>query len=449
MGKHGIVSGMSLAEALALASIPYEKHDPLADDAALLKLAAACEEFSPMVGVERPDTLCLNITGLDVLFGSERSLAEQAVNAFRRQRISVRAAVAGTLGAAWALANYGRERTAIVPSGMESKALYELPLQALRLSEQSVETLYELGIERIGELMKLRRNTLVSRFGPDVIRRIDQATGAIPEPVTSYRPPPDIAAEVSLEYPAQDRLQVEAILSELAERIAKMMAARQLGAIQLECRLQCENAEPVTFLIGLFRASAIPRHLLGLIRTRLEQVRLPSPVTAIRLSVLTAVPIEPEQQELFDVAGNERRRQVALLVDRLSSRIGREAVVRAVPRADAQPECAFRLQPLTGARPRKVKADRWRSLPRPARLEPEPVPLNILSVAPDGPPIQFQYGGLHRIVHAWGPERIQTGWWRGQYVQRDYYRVETTTGQRYWIFRRLHDAKWFLHGAFD
>ena len=49
----------------------------------------------------------------------------------------------------------------------------------------------------------------------------------------------------------------------------------------------------------------------------------------------------------------------------------------------------------------------------------------------------------------WGPERIQTGWWRGQSALRDYYRVETAEGQWFWLFRQLSDRRWFLHGVFE
>ena len=165
--------------------------------------------------------------------------------------------------------------------------------------------------------------------------------------------------------------------------------------------------------------------------------------------LLTAAPLASWQEELFEASQRENRRQVGLLVDRLSNRLGREAVVRAVPQAEAQPELAFRYEPLAGNLPQKTKQPRWKPLPRPLRLESEPIPLEVLSVVPDGPPIQFQFHGLHRVAQAWGPERIQTGWWRGRYVQRDYYRIETVTGKRFWLFRRLADGKWFLHGIFD
>ncbi len=52
------------------------------------------------------------------------------------------------------------------------------------------------------------------------------------------------------------------------------------------------------------------------------------------------------------------------------------------------------------------------------------------------------------IVRSWGPERIETGWWRGLTVCRDYWRVETETGQQFWIFQDLRNKNWFLHGQF-
>jgi len=69
---------------------------------------------------------------------------------------------------------------------------------------------------------------------------------------------------------------------------------------------------------------------------------------------------------------------------------------------------------------------------------------------PDGPPLQFQLQGRpERIAHTWGPERIETGWWRGRPIHRDYYRIQTTTGRRYWLFRDLGEGGWFLHGTFE
>jgi protein ImuB len=91
--------------------------------------------------------------------------------------------------------------------------------------------------------------------------------------------------------------------------------------------------------------------------------------------------------------------------------------------------------------------------PKPVRLAPLAVragdPPAFLAVAPDGPPVRFRLGDeVHDVAAAYGPERIETAWWRGATVRRDYYVVETRAGARFWLFRRLRDGGWFLHGIF-
>jgi protein ImuB len=88
--------------------------------------------------------------------------------------------------------------------------------------------------------------------------------------------------------------------------------------------------------------------------------------------------------------------------------------------------------------------------PRPLQLLPRPVALAVTSIVPDGPPLRAEISGRQQqIARCWGPERIETGWWRGRPVGRDYYQVETAAGHRLWLFRRLRDGRWFWHGSFD
>jgi protein ImuB len=447
-GRQAIAVGMPLAEATALAAAHFELHDPAADQAALGQLANLCEQFSPMVGIQQPDMLCLDVTGLGPLFGDEESLAQQVVRAFHQWGFVVQVAIADTLGAAWAMAHFGKHFPIVVPPGQTAEALAHLPVAALRLQAE-VEILAELGLHWIGQLLQLPREALASRFDPQLLLRLDQATAVVSEIIMPHRAAPDITAETELEYAIEDRQAVDVILGQLVERISRVLAERQQGAIQFECRLEHEAGDATRVVVGLFRASAHPKHLLELTQMQLDRIALAGPVSAVKLSVLTAAPLQAWQPELFEPSHREGRRHVAQLVDRLSNRLGREAVVRAVPQPDAQSEFAFRYEPLAGVMPRKAEQRRWKCLPRPLRLENEPIPLDVLSVVPEGPPIQFHLHGCHRVARVWGPERIQTGWWRGRYVQRDYYRIETTTGIRFWLFRRLSDAKWFLHGAFD
>lgn len=413
-----------------------EQHDPIADQQALSSLAAWCEQFSPCVGMEPPDCLCLDITNLEALFGSEEQLARLVARSFQRIGVNARIAVADTLGAAWALAHFGEGKL----------ALHDLPVAALRLGEE-VTLLAELGIELVGQLLQLPREALTARFGPRLLLRIDQATGRIAEPIVSHRPPPQIVIETRPEHTADDRPAVEHLLRELTDRVAAELARRHQGAIRLGVELDCP-CRCVEFVVGLHRASARSAHLFELAQLQLDRLSLPGPVAGVKLSVLMSVPLEAWQAELFDSSRRDDQRQVGILVDRLSNRLGREVVVRALPMAEAQPELAVYYEPLTGASQRPTKQT-WKPLPRPLRLESEPIPLDVLAVAPSGPPKRFHWHGVRMIARHWGPERIQTGWWRGQYVQRDYYRVELETGQRFWLFRNLSDGRWFLHGVFD
>ena len=130
----------------------------------------------------------------------------------------------------------------------------DLPVAALRLQEQT-DILKELGIERIGQILALPREELAARFDRELLLRLDQAVGLVPEPIVSHRPPPDIIAETELEFPTDNRQALDIILGQLMERVVQTLVARQQGVIQLECQLRCEATEPTEFVVGLFRAA--------------------------------------------------------------------------------------------------------------------------------------------------------------------------------------------------
>jgi protein ImuB len=215
--------------------------------------------------------------------------------------------------------------------------------------------------------------------------------------------------------------------------IAGELLQRQQGAARLELLLN-----DLRFVIGLFQPSDSRRYLCELVEMQLERVRLTEAVTKIGLSVLMTAPLRGRQRELFG-DGYDRERQLALFVDRIRCR---SIALRPVLVADAHPEHAFRYEWFTSNRKRSsVKPSRS---PRPLLVEPRPIP--VAAISGSGPPQQFSFRGeTYRTIRAWGPERILTGWWRGGYIRRDYYRIETTGGC-YWLFRA--QGRWFLHGVF-
>jgi protein ImuB len=457
--KQGVRPGMPLTEAVALfpdeKSVHVSAHNPTLDRRWLARIAAWCERFSPLVGwdsqLPEPDALYLDITGIGVLFGGEESLAKELRTGIAQRQLSVRLGVADTIGAAWAVACATSSAT-LVPTDRLEAALAPLPIAVLRLNESTLTTLGHLGITIVSELLALPRAALSSRFGPELLQRIDQALGNTEELIQPHRPAPPLQTEWIFEIPTDHFETVECVLRQLVDRLASELAQRQQGAAGLECRLDCAGHEPLRLGVGLYRPTASARHLWDLLRMQLERLRIPAAVGRLEMSVVRAVPLVVEQACLFDDLSLQHVREAAALLDRLSSRLGDEAVLQPRLRADALPERAVVLLPAVSLTHKKAPPgpSRFAVSHRPLTLFSPPVPLEVTAVSPDGPPVRFFHDHQElRVLRHWGPERIQTGWWRGKCVQRDYYRVETTVGARYWLFRQLQDGQWFLHGVFE
>jgi protein ImuB len=326
-----------------------------------------------------------------------------------------------------------------------------------------------LGLTTIGELLALPRQSLSSRFGPGLLLRLDQLLGEASELIQPHHPPPVFQAEWLLEHPTQRREEVGLILEQLVERVANQLSQRQEGAVQLACRLDVAGHEPLRFTVGLYRPTASHKHLLELVQMQLERLRLRGAIGRVGLAVLQTSPLEMHQAQLFDDVSLRSSRAQALLLDRLSSRLGAQAVLQPLLRSDALPERGARLVAATNRETgkrgtRNAERGTKRKPPliprcelrvpssssRPLVLLSPPVAIETTAVAPDGPPARLWYENReHRVARHWGPERIETAWWRGRIVRRDYYRVETATGQRFWLFRELREGGWFLHGNYE
>lgn len=458
--------GMPLAEARAIlgpaSPVHCEPCDAEADQRTLARLAVWAQCFTPVSAVEEPDSLLLDISGCAPLFAGEKNLATRALSQLREMGMIARAAVADTPGAAWALAHHHGGRCVVVPAGRQRQALRPLPLAALRLPEKIVRMLGEFDIVRIEQLQHLPRSVLPGRFGPDVLRRLDEAMGDIAEPLVPVLAGEPLEGTWTLEYPCLERRQIEKILAHLLEHLLARLRPRQLGIQRLLCKLHA-GEEARTLTVGLLHPSASLDYLLAMTHLHLDRVSLrgdkgtpPVEITAVSVHALQVAPLEFFQEVLFTGdARAERGRELPLLVEQLSNRLGKDAVLRPRLCAEAQPEFAWRYEPWLepAAVERRamlgLEAEPARSaaLVRPVLLKEQPIAVAVLSVVPAGPPLRFEWNQhTFPIVRCWGPERIHTGWWRGHDIRRDYYLVETPSGTRYWLFRCT--STWFLHGAF-
>ncbi len=525
-GQRGIRPGMPLTEARALwkqrptAASPDASpathwhtalYEPQKDDDQLRQLADWCHRFSPLVAFETPidrgqegvwptavahqappygcrrnECLYLDVSGLASLFRGERRLGQRIVGQLRRKGYHARVAIADTSGAAWGLAHFADHSPAIAAARSAAvdnppHPLAALPLDSLRLPEETLHVLQHLGLERVEQLEALPRDSLQARFGDQLLQRLDQAAGRLEEPFLGCHPIPEFRAACQLEHASDQRTTIAALIQQTLPRVTGQLQQHGQGAVRLQCLLTCRHqhdeqrvvgsdqppdASTVRLEIGLFRPSADCRHLAALIGMQLESLSLPGPVQRVVVWAPVTACLEQRQSELFADRNDRDRQQLGWLIDRLSSRLGRDHVLQVRLQADAEPERSFRYLPWAGSRrvTRKGRTTRRTAATngstekttapgpteRPLQLLTPPRAIQVVAVVPDGPPVTLRDAGQqYTIIHCWGPERIETGWWRGRSLRRDYYRVETDSGQRFWIFRQLTDGKWFLQGWFD
>jgi protein ImuB len=475
----GLAPGMPLADALsflpALATAPAE---PEADAAALNRLAEWCTRYSPWTAPDGADGVKLEITGCAHLWGGEAALAADLARRLARQGIGHRIAVAGTLGAAWALARFAAsaDQPALPRPGEEQHALAALPVEALRFDPVTASGLRRVGLKRIGELAAMPRAALARRFGDQVARRLDQALGDLPEPLSPLGETPARRVRLSFAEPIADPADLTRAAERLVDDLAARLAREGMGARRLDLAFHRVDGRVEHIRLGTARPSRDSKHLAGLFAARLDTVDPGLGVEDMILAVFVVEKLPAEQIGLSN--GSEAATSgIAPLLDRLGARFGLAALSRVELRESHIPErasvaTAIAPQPppqpspvIPGSSPGRGGSrhnGRARAAahkpPRPVRLFAPPEPIEASWLLPDDPPFRFTWRRrAHRVHCADGPERIAEEWWTeggsgAAGAIRDYYRVEDEEGRRFWLFRAglpgSPPPRWFVHGLF-
>lgn len=451
----GLHPGMAATQARALVpGLDVRDADPDEDKALLGALALyAARRWTPRASLSGSDGLFLDLTGVSHLFGGEERMCAHILRFCARAGYRARIAVAGTPGAAHALARFGPAPLHLCRPGGEAEALAPLPIAALRLEEDALATARRLGLERIGDLVAMPRGPLQRRFGRQVLIRLDQALGGASEPIEPVVPEETPVAEMRFAEPIATPEAIEQAMATLMTRLIETLAKAGLGARILTLIGDRVDGEAQRITVGTARATRDARHLLRLLRMKIETIEPGYGLDALRLIALRAEPLGPEALA-GALTGEAPSADLAPLVDRLASRLGARALFRlSAVESDVPERSVRRTAPLGATHP-------WPNFPRPVRLlsPPERVE-NVVALLPDLPPRRFTWRGRpYRIARADGPERIFGEWWRRTAeaeAVRDYFQVEDESGERFWLYRRgdgvdaaTGDLSWYLHGVF-
>lgn len=470
----GLKAGMALADARAMyPTLTVADADAQADRRLLAAVADWCDRYTPLVGLDPPDGLTLDITGCTHLFGGEATFCGDIVQRLERQGFSARAAIADTVGCAWAVARHARQTTTfIVPIGGTREALLPLRLAALRITGDIEAGLAQAGLKCIADVIDRPRAPLAARFGTEFIRRIDQALGREDEPITPRLPLPAYVAERRFADPILLEADVLGTTEALGQELARMLERRGEGARRLEVALFRTDGRVYRVAVGTGAPLRDPKRISALFAERLAQMGDACDpgfgFDVVRLATLATERCDPLQTGL---AAPDHAAELAHLIDRLGARFGLRRITRLVPQDTHIPEFAIAAVPAAENRRQRTEdrnpssvvrppfSDSDSLIPaRPLRLYGRPEPIEAVAEVPDGPPVRFRWRRvLHQVAHAEGPERIAMEWWRdqsGRALTRDYFRLESREGVRAWVYREglygreLAEPRWFLHGLF-
>jgi protein ImuB len=446
----GIEKGMVVADARAIIlSLEVLDDKPELPGKLLKGIAEWCIRYTPIVAIDPPDGLILDVTGCTHLWGGEKQYLTEILTRIKSFGYNVRAAIANTIGTAWAVTRYGQH--AVIENNKQEEALRLLPPAALRLEGETTELLEKLGLRQVKDFMNMPRTALRRRFGTHLLLRLGQALGYEEEGIIPVQPVEPYQERLPCLEAIVTATGIEIALQCLLDALCFRLQQEQKGLRLAVFKGYRADGKIEQISIGTNRPSCNSRHLFKLFEIKIEIIE---PAPGIELFTLDALKVEDlstVQETLWNNTGGLDDIALSELLDRIGGKLGAGCIHRYVPDEHYWPERSFKeAASLNEQLQTTWKTDR----PRPLQMLYNPELIEVTAPVPDYPPMLFRYKGkLHKIIKADGPERIEQEWWLQQGQHRDYYNVEDEEGHRYWLFRSGHyeaeaSYQWFIHGFF-
>lgn len=441
----GLRAGQALSDARALVPGLITRPQDLAAQArAVAGLRRWALRYAPWVAVDGTEGLVMDLTGSTHLMGGAQALAQDLHARLDALRLEARLGVAPTRGAAWALARFGPAPLALTDDARSAMAA--LPLAALRLPDDTVQGLSRLGLRVVRDLACAPRAALARRFGNDLMLRLDQALGAVAEPVAPPAQDPVHAVRLSLPEPIGLTRDVMAGLDRLLARLCTTLAQQDLGARRLRLELARADGTRTEAEIVLARPMRDAPAMAALFARAVDSLDAGFGFDGLRLSAPVTEPLPPAQMSTARAMGSDA---LADLMTRLGNRLGLEALERFLPADSHIPERAF--QTAAAAFTQTPGGGAWPDTgTRPLILfPPEPLP----GLTTPEPPRRFRWRRQTlSVLRAQGPERLTPEWWLDDPLWRsglrDYWRLDTAEGPRLWAFHTPQDPGWAVQGEF-
>ena len=435
----GVCAGMSLSTACALASgLHTITRDIARERATLIRIAAWSLQFTSLVSIaEAEHVVLLEIEGSLKLFGGLGKLHRHITRGVAELGFNAGIACAPTpLAALW----FARAGMALRVQHHDAMrlALEKLPVSLLCDNNTARTMLESFGAHTLGECLRLPRDGLARRAGQRLLDDLDRALGLRPDPRLPFVPPQTYNAALPLPAPVAH---ADALLFAARRLLAELCGWLSATGHGVQCpRFEFFHEKQIVTIITLELTSASRDldHLTSLLRERLARTELPCAAIEITIASGRVIPLAARNLS-FLPGGAGQEESASRFVERLNARLGASTICGLTPHADYRPERAWRL-----CRPGAAARESASPMPaRPLWLLTPPRPLRETGAAPrdhDGGPLALLAG----------PERIEAGWWDGQYVARDYFVARNSAQSLLWVYRERNvAAHWYVHGFFS
>jgi len=440
----GVRPGLSVSAALALApGLTIADRDRMREAQVLQKLAAWAIRFTPAVSLDATNAVLLDVQASLKCFGGFVKLRAALLGGLAGWGYHTSMGCAPTARAALWLARSGWTGRAATVRDYDALPgrLGGLSIDCLRWPDSVQRMLVDMGITTLGACIRLPRDGLARRIGPARLAELDEGFGARPEVRHFYRPRQRFESALDLPEATADAGLLLIALQKLLVRLDAFLRRRQ-GAVQVLWICLQHEAAPATWeRIGLLAPATDTAYLAELARIRFADQQLVAPVTAMILRASLAMVLSPLSASGPDLFGHvaDRDRDALTLVEQLRVRLGNDAVHGIQPVPEHRPEAAWKPAPVDGVAARDTATGAPCYAPdarRPVWMLEEPRVLDAATEFPEALNLED------------GPERIETGWWDGRDVRRDYYVARDRRGIRLWVFRDCRESRWYLHGLF-
>jgi protein ImuB len=427
--RAGIGSDTRLSTAVALAaSLQIFERAPQRERASLESLASWAHRLTPLVSLEPPEGLLLEVAGSLKLFGSLAAIQAALQQELARRAHDFELCVAPTAtGALWS----ARAASSDVLRWHElAGRLGALPLAVTRWPQPVQALLRDLGVQTLGDCARLPREGFARRVGGDHLLELDRAFGRSVDLRAEYAAPKTWSSRVELDEESVDSELFMAAIEQLVDELVAKLRRRQAQISHLKIVFEHLHRAPTVESFELLEPTHERERLVDLIEDRLERRFLPVPAVALRVGTGTWLPLVSRAADLFEQQPLEERLKV--LLERLRERFGADSVYGLRMVAEHRPEKSWT---------RDADVDRRR--PRASARQEQPRPLWLLER-----PVSLPSAQRPSLRFGSGPERIESGWWDEQDIARDYYMATNDRGQRLWVFRERRTRAWFVHGLF-